>query len=708
MTFAYILLAVTAAVEGQDHAGSAPADIVVIGRRVSEDPPPLATISSADIDSFAAQNVGDAIAAAKLRVAGDDPPVIVNGRRLGSIADITALPPEAIERIEILPPSAGVRRGLGGGKPVINVVLKKHFRSSSATLLARATGKGDSDNENLSLDGALLKGERRSNLDISASRQSALRYRDRFDRDALAAPGSPDPQASLLPASKTISVLVGQALQIGQKQLSISVNGNRARSISDLGELRGTQRLDSGNLGVSATLSGLSGRHFWFATAGGTLSRSDTRTDGSGSILTSRSSATNANLTVSLSGPVLNVPAGGVQYNGGASLVQTSVSQIVGGTGTGARRQRSLDGQAGLELPLSQRGSKASFAGNLSARFQAHLSRNTGSDTLLGYENALHWEPIKGLNLDWTSAYQPLGSAGQLTTISVEPEVLLFDPMTQQSVRVRQISGGNPALRAASQRRSFWQASYLRQMGRTNATLSLYYTADRTDDPVLTPSPSLVFEQAFPDRFTRDARGQLLAVDSRPLNGYRQSSESLSGTAGATGQIGPQPDAARAQPRRNAPHWTFNLRYAAQLRQRLQLTATSPTLDLKSAQIGALGGAGARSALSAQAGIGSPRIGTQIRIAWSSNTVLLGQGGGANGIYHQPLRLSIDTNATLGRSAAQGRSIGKFRLNLAVDNVLDARPRVTFPDRATPFAMLPANLDRLGRTIRLSLRAALF
>lgn len=709
MTFAPLLLVLAPFEAAQDQSGAASADIIVTGKHLAEDPPPLATLSSADIDSFAAQNIGDAIAAAKLRVAAENPPVIVNGRRVGSIADIAALPPEAIERIEILPSSAGVRRGLGGGKPVVNVVLKQHFRSSSATMLARASTRLDSDNESLSLDGALLNGEHRSNIDISASRQAMLRYRDRFDRAALGAPDSPDPGASLTPASTAVSIIAGKALPIGQKQLSLSASGNQARSTSNLGVSRGIQRFGSSSLGLSATLSGLSGRHFWSVTAGGTWSHADTRTDGGSNALASRSNARNVNLTATLSGPVVNLAAGSVQYNGTAALVETSVSQRLGGTGTGARAQRSLDSQAGFEVPLSQRGSKVSFLGNLSARFQAHFSSNTGTAPLLGYENALHWEPAKGLNLDWTTAYEPLGNAGQLTTVLVEPDVLLFDPVTQQSVRVRQISGGNPALRASSQRRSIWQSSFMRQVGRANATLSLYYTSDRTDAPVLAPSPSLVFEQAFPNRFTRDARGQLLAVDTRPLNGYLQSSASLNAAIGASGQIGPQPrDSTLARATHDAPRWTFNLRYAAQLRQRLQLTATSPTLDLRSAQIGALGGTGARSTISVQAGIGTPRIGSQVRLGWSNNSLLLGQGGSANGTFHQPLLLSIDTNAVLGRGATQGRSIGKFRLTLAIDNVLNARPRVTFPDRATPFALLPANLDRLGRTLRFSLRAALF
>lgn len=699
-----LVIAATSMQESRSNSG----EIVVIGKRLLEDPPPISTISSEEVSTFSAESVGDAIEAAKRRVPGGEAPVIVNGRRVGSIADISSLPPETIERIEILPPAAGARRGLGSRTPVVNVVLKRHFRSLSINGQAQTTTDGGGGNGRLDLGGVMIEGERRSNANINGSLRAGLRFRQRFDDATLgAAPGSPDPAASLQAASKQLTLTGGKSLQLGAKQLTLHTSANLVDSPRVLTGQNGTQRTKSTNINGAATLSGMSGRHFWTIFANGAITRSTLRTRGGATSSTNRSDLVTVSLTGTVAGPLLKLGTRALRYDTSSFVTQSSQVQKLDGQGVPAGTQRSLNSQAGIELPLFQRGDGPGLPGDLSARLQARLSHTTGSDTLIGYERGIHWGPSSVFSFDWNDSHEPAGGVGQLDPVIIDQDVLLFDPVTQQSVRVRQISGGNPGLLVSKQRRSSLRASAAKRLMEVDWVLSAAYSRDQSDDPILIPSPSLVLERAFPDRFVRDGAGRLLQIDARPLNAYRSSSDSLGVSFNASGTFGTvRADTAPAI-RNGRTRWTLNLQYNGQLHETLQLTTQGPVLDLRAAGIDSNRGGASRTSLSMQAGVGNPRFGTQLRAAWRSNTVLLGQGGAADGLYKQPLQVSADAHLNVGQRRDPGRLAGKYRLHLSIDNLLNRRPRISFPDRATPFALLPASLDPIGRTVRLSLQASL-
>ncbi|OAN64022.1 hypothetical protein [Sphingomonas sp. TDK1] len=679
-------------------------EILVTGKRPPDTDAPLSTISREEIDSFAAETAGDVIAAAKRRTPGNDAPVIVNGRRLGDIADISALPPEAIERVEILPPSAGVRQGLGGGTPVVNVVLKKRFRSLQATGEANLPSEGGAGYGRAELGATAIRGERRSNGALSASAQAPLRYSDRFDAELLRQQGgAAEPQASLRASSKALALLAGRALPLGRSQLSLSANGNWSRSERILTGGGGALRADGAGLGGAATFSGLAGHHFWSLVLNARASQSSTETQRGDARLSNRSTSASAGINATASGPLLHLPAGSLQYNVSASFSGNSLSQSSTLGGAMANVRRSANAQFGVTVPILRRGPEGRGLGDLYTRLQAQFDRNTGSTALLGYEQAIGWSPLNGLNLEWTRARQGLGAYQQWAPLTVQPDVLLFDPVTQQSVQVVQILGGNPDLRAPRQSRSSLRLNLSRRMQDTDMSVSAYYSEDRTENPILTPTPSLVFEGAFPDRFTR-VGGQLTRVDARPLNAFRQSRQSLNLSTSVSGALGHAREG-EASGHASRARWTLTVNYTRRLRESLMLTPVGPVLDLASSQIAAGGGGGSRDSVNGQAGIGNARFGTQLRVDWNAPSVVLGQGSGSNGRYHQPIRLSVDANLNV---AANGPGeAGRLRLHLTVENVLGRRPSITFPDRATPFALLPASLDPIGRTIRLSVRTKL-
>ncbi|MFN7718184.1 MAG: hypothetical protein ACK5OG_04620, partial [Sphingomonadaceae bacterium] len=67
---------------------------------------------------------------------GQAPVLLVNGRRAAGAADLAALPPEAILRVEIYPEKVALEQGFSAGQRVINVVLHKTFSATTAEISA--------------------------------------------------------------------------------------------------------------------------------------------------------------------------------------------------------------------------------------------------------------------------------------------------------------------------------------------------------------------------------------------------------------------------------------------------------------------------------------------------------------------------------------------------------------------------------------------
>ena len=77
----------------------------------------------------------DAVArrpAARAAAAGGRPILLLNGQRISGFRELRDMPPEAIERIEILPEEVALKYGYPADQRVVNFVLRRRFNSTSA------------------------------------------------------------------------------------------------------------------------------------------------------------------------------------------------------------------------------------------------------------------------------------------------------------------------------------------------------------------------------------------------------------------------------------------------------------------------------------------------------------------------------------------------------------------------------------------------
>lgn len=119
-------------------------EIVVTGTvqrgRVEGDIAPELQLDAADIQSFGAGTLGDLLEelGPQLRSArgrgGGQPVVLVNGKRVSGFREIRNLPPEALERVDVLPEEVALSYGFRADQRVINFVLREKFMAVTVEL----------------------------------------------------------------------------------------------------------------------------------------------------------------------------------------------------------------------------------------------------------------------------------------------------------------------------------------------------------------------------------------------------------------------------------------------------------------------------------------------------------------------------------------------------------------------------------------------
>jgi hypothetical protein len=95
-----------------------------------------------------------------------------------------------------------------------------------------------------------------------------------------------------------------------------------------------------------------------------------------------------------------------------------------------------------------------------------------------------------------------------------------FDFVTSQTVEVTVLTGGNPDLRSDT-RKVFKIGGNWQPFEKTTCGCAEYVHQTIDDPQASFPAASEAIQEAFPERFVRDAEGILVAVDFTPVNFQR-------------------------------------------------------------------------------------------------------------------------------------------------------------------------------------------
>ena len=204
------------------------------------------------IATYGASTIGELLAAIEPLTqsnrgrGGGQPVLLVNGRRISGFREIANIPTEAIERTEILPEEVALSYGYRADQRVVNFVLKPNFRSTQVRGSVRVPTQGGRTSLNAEVGTFTVSGGARWNVDVGASRDTAL-FEDERDitRDAglpfsrlgtvggLLAGGEIDPALSGLAGSTVTTALAPATAANGAVGLSAFAPGAGLRVAED-------------------------------------------------------------------------------------------------------------------------------------------------------------------------------------------------------------------------------------------------------------------------------------------------------------------------------------------------------------------------------------------------------------------------------------------------------------------------------------------
>ncbi|MCY7272059.1 MAG: TonB-dependent receptor plug domain-containing protein [Sphingomonas bacterium] len=747
--------------------------IVVVGQRaratVIGDIPPENQLNIRDIRATGATSITELLAAiapqigsARGRGAGQ-PVLLLNGQRISSFRELRDIPPEAIERVDILPEEVALKYGYRADQRVVNFVLRRRFNSTAVRADAGAATDGGYVTGLADATRLQINRDKRTTINLHAEANGAIDEDERGVDIAPLGPGEIDQRGfrSLVGTRRLArgSVTATRTI-LGDVGATVNAEIEHSDGKSGLGFDTAPLLRDTSNNGarVGLTFNGTKGKWRWSAIGNADWSRSTSHSDRSESVTDkARSTRTSGGIDTTASGPLFKLPAGDA-----SATIKIAVDTL---TLDSSRRNRG-NGSINLDLPVLRN----SPIGRLTANANVELEQLSDFGTLTTYGAGLNWTPLDRLNLiaSWTRE-EGAPSIAQLGDPMVETaDTRVFDFKTGQTVNVTAISGGNPAL-AADRRSVFKLGANYKPFADTDLRLRADYVSSTTDRPISSlPGPSAALEAAFRDRFIRDGGDNLVSVDFRPVN-YDQSrrqvlrwgfdfTKPLKSARPSPEQIqqlrarftppGGQAPAGQAPPGRTAPGQPvstegggpeggarpdrvggggggrgfggggFGGGGANRGRLQLSLTHTVTLVDEATIRDGLpkldfLGGDA-----SGQSG-GTPRHRVELQTGWSNN----GFGARLSGNWRSGTRVEGGTNgnlkfaplttvdlrlfANLGERfdlVAKHRWLFGSSVRLEVDNIFNARPKVRDDFGDVPLSYQPGLLDPTGRTVVVSVR----
>jgi hypothetical protein len=743
-------------------------DIVVTGQRergaVIGDIRPEVQLTPADIRSYGVNSVAELLEelapqTRSGRGRGDGAPVtLLNGLRISGFSEIRDIPTEAIQRVDILPEEVALKYGFTADQKVVNIVLRRRFRATTVELDNRLATDGGAYQPEVELDWLRITPEGRFSLSGEYERTGRLLE---SQRDIASGTGLDQREfRTLLPSSDQASVNAVYATSLVEG-VSATINGraqyDESRSLLGLSEAGSliVQRNDALNTRAATTLNGaVSG---WQWTFTGNYDRTETETTTSVPDDRARSIASRFGGDFTVNGQPLDLPAGAVSTTlrlNASSADFESRSRRNGLFRSGEVNRDIGGGQINVDLPIASRDRDfLPFLGSLSVNGNVELQRLSDFGTLRSYGVGTTWTPFRALNIVASlTDEEGAPSAQQLgNPVIVTPGVRVFDLVRGQDAIVTQVTGGNPDL-LADNRRVWKLGGTLRPLRETDLSLVATYTSSRTRNAIGSLSfPTAQLQAAFPDRFIRDPDGDLIQIDARPVNFFREDREELrwgvnfskriqDSTAerfralAAAGRIqvpgrpsGERPAGAASGDRPRGQggggrfggggggggRMQFALYHTWNLKDEVLVRPGGPLIDrLEGGTLGR-GGGQPRHEIEAQAGITRNGLGARMSLSWQSGTTV----EGATGLAAERLRfddlMTVDLRlfANLGsipELVADYPWLRGARVTASVDNLFNQRQRVRDATGTTPINYQSDLLDPLGRTVRVTFRKLFF
>ena len=518
--------------------------IVIQGARargsVIGDIPPENILNSRDVRATGATSIDELLDALAPQIgsaqgrSGGRPVLLLNGQRISGFRELRDIPPEAIERMEILPEEVALKYGYRADQKVVNIVLRQRFRSTTAELRGGVATEGGYPSARGDLTQFRVERNGRTTLNAHVEGNGMLTESERnilidppasgTTEDALAA-------RSLLGTkrdARASGTFNRQILGDVSATLNTEVEHTDGRSLIGLGDtllLPLARNTSSDSAHAGGVLNGTRGQWRWTLTGNADVDRSRTATDQDEPDTPrdrARETTRSGDLKATANGKLFSLPAGDASTT--LTLAGSTVhldSRRFSADDSSATSLGRSTGEAAinLDLPISRRNRELSALGNLTLNANAEADRLSDFGTLTTIGAGANWSPVDRLNFvsSWSREEGP-PSINQLGDPVLEtPGTRIFDFTTGETVLVTAITGGNPDLQA-DRRTVMKLGANWQPFEKTDLSLRGEYVHQTIANPISGLNVTPTIEEAFPERFERDSSGQLIRADLRPVN----------------------------------------------------------------------------------------------------------------------------------------------------------------------------------------------
>ena len=554
-------------------------EIVVMGQRprgsVVGDIPPENTLTSRDIRATGATSISELLDSVASQTgsargrSGGRPIVLLNGQRISGFRELRDLPPEAIQRMEILPEEVALKYGYAADQRVVNIVLRQRFNSTTAEARGKLATEGGYASGQADATRLTIRDGQRTSFNLHVEGNNPL-YES--ERDIILQPVGTDeidprPFRTLVGAKQDVR-LSGTVNRTILGDVSATLNGEveretgksrfgvptgtlldgdteivrafpgdpltretkteSARLGGALNTQRGKWRLSSTANAEYSRSTGRTDRGFDFTDQQARLDAGDPTFDPFGDLGPfeefprdrSRSTRTSLAIDGTATGPLIALPAG--DANATFKVAVGRLDQDSEATRRGIASNSDLGRTSGeasvsVDLPITRR---SASIGRLTANANAGLTQLSDFGTLTSVGAGLNWTPANRLNFNasWTRE-EGAPSLQQLGDPVIEtPGVPFFDFTRNETVFVTTLTGGNPDL-DGDRRNVLKIGGNWQPFEKTDLRLRAEYVRQTIAHPQASfPAASEALEEAFPDRFERDPEGRLVSVDLTPVN----------------------------------------------------------------------------------------------------------------------------------------------------------------------------------------------
>jgi hypothetical protein len=479
-----------------------------------------------------------------------------------------------------------------------------------------------------------------------------------------------------------------------------------------------------------------------------------------------RSLSDGLNAQVLANGPLIRLPAGDLLGSfklGDSESWFSSTSTRFGLVQSTDLSRNDFNARANLDVPItSRRNDFLPWVGELTFNGNVNFDQvsDFGALTDVGY--GVNWRPVTELTLiashtreEAPPSVQQLGGP-----VVITPGARIFDFVTGRTVDVVSVSGGNPGL-TGDVRNVTKLGLTFKPLKDEDLTFTANYVKSLTRNPIRTfPAVTAAIQAAFPDRFVRDASGQLTQVDLRPVNFASETVSSLRYGFNFQKRLGPPPPQRGQAVRVGGPPGggdgrggggprgpggggfggggprgpggggfggggggfffgggpgatpptvvQFALYHTIFFDDRFLVRPGGPTIDLLHGDAGSSLGGQPRHEVEAQAGLTKNGYGVRLSADWKSGTTVVDTTSPTGNLSFSDIaKVDLRVFADL---SARRELIRKYpffrgsRVAFALTNIFDQRAKVTDATGATPISYQPAYLDPVGRKISINFR----